>query len=111
MNKTPAETAIPHDIAKRVLKVGKVEWGALEPKSDDELIEWFKDNLAKTREHFGITDEKTVIHGLFIEGTGIVVCETGMSPNSPIHAQALVGAWNRLVDDCEAQKRPVARKA
>lgn len=91
--------------------IGKVEWAALEPKTDAELIEWFAANLARTREHFGITDEKTQLHGLFLEGTGLILCEAGMSPNSPIHAQALVGAWNRLVDDCEAQKRPVARKA
>lgn len=101
---------IPHEIAKQVLNIGKVEWGALEPKTDAELVEWFIGNLAKTREHFGLTDEKTVIHGLFLEGSGVILCETGNSPNAPIHAQALAGAWNRLVDDCEAQKRPVERK-
>lgn len=93
---------IPDDIAERVRAVGKVEWGATEAKTDAELIEWFSANLAKTREHFEITAEMTEIHGVFLDGTGVLLCETGNSPNSPTHARAIVGAWNRLVDDCEA---------
>lgn len=101
---------IPHEIGKQVLKVGKVEWGVTDPMTDEELVAWFRDMIAATRKHFNITSEKIVMHGLWETGENVAVCHTGMSPNSPIHAQALVGAWNRLVDDCEAQKRPVARK-
>ena len=89
---------IPTDIAAAVLKIGRVEWGATDPKSEAEHISDFTDTLRLTCEHFG-TEGPQRLDGLYVEGSNVVICHTGTSPNSGVHAQALTGAWNRLYDE------------
>jgi hypothetical protein len=97
--------SIPEDIVKRVIAIGRIEWGAVEEKTDEDIVAWFTANLAKTREHFGFTDDKTKLHGCYVEGEDIVLCHTGNSPNSPTHARAMAGAWNHLPELCQKQAR------
>ncbi len=99
----PAQTNLagidlPADIIESLLAIGPVEWGQTFCQSDEKHVDDFRDTLRITREHFGIADEATGIHGVYLEGTGTVLAHTGMSPNSPQHARILVGAWNQLVE-------------
>jgi hypothetical protein len=89
---------IPDDVIESLLKIGKVEWGQTFTQTDEKHVEDFKDTLRLTRESFDIEADETAIHGVYLEGTGVVLAHTGMSPNSPQHARILVGAWNQLVE-------------
>jgi len=89
---------LPADIIESLLAIGPVEWGVSLTQSDEKHASDLLDTLRITREHFGVTDEETGIHGVYLEGTGTVLAHTGMSPNSPQHARILVGAWNQLVE-------------
>jgi hypothetical protein len=90
---------LPPDIAEAVVRMGKVEWGAVGPKTDAEHVSDFADSLQITREHFSLEDDRS-LHGLYLEGTATVLCHTGTSPNSAVNARALAGAWNWLLDQC-----------
>ena len=93
--------ALPHYIVEAVLKMGRVDWGAVGPKSDDEHVVDFRDSLAITREHFELKGPR-YLWGVYLEGTETVLCHTGTSPNSPVNAQALCGIWNWLVEQASA---------
>lgn len=93
---------IPDDVIESLLKIGKVEWGQTFTQTDEKHVEDFKDTLRLTREYFDIEADETAIHGVYLEGTGVVLAHTGMSPNSPQHARILVGAWNQLVELAQA---------
>lgn len=88
---------LPEDVVASLRAIGRVEWGTSLYQSDEDHASDLRDTLRITREHFGVTDEETAIHGVYLEGTGVVLAHTGMSPNSPQHARILVGAWNQLV--------------
>lgn len=90
--------ALPQDVIDSLIAIGPVEWGVSLTQSDEKHAADLMDTLRITREHFGMTDEETGIHGVYLSGTGIVLAHTGMSPNSPQHARILTGAWNMLVD-------------
>lgn len=94
---------LPADIIESLLAIGPVEWGVSLSQSDEKHAADLLDTLRLTREHFGVTDEETGIHGVYLEGTGTVLAHTGMSPNSPQHARILVGAWNQLVEIAKAK--------
>lgn len=89
---------LPDDIIDSLLSIGYVEWGVTFSQADEKHASDLMDTIRTTREHFGIDDEETAIHGVYLEGTGTVLAHTGMSPNSPQHARILVGAWNKLVE-------------
>lgn len=93
----PSVSPIPSDIAAAVLALGKVEWGATAPQTDAEHVAGFENSLRLTREHFG-TEGPQRLDGVYVAGSDIVLCHTGTSPNSPIHARSLTGAWNWLHD-------------
>lgn len=95
-------TDLPADIIESLLAIGPVEWGQTHKQNDGKHIDDLEDTLRLTREHFGIEDKETAIHGLYLAGTGIVLAHTGMSPNSPQHARILSGAWNNLVEIAKA---------
>lgn len=97
------ELAVPSDISDAVLAIGRVEWGATYEKPDEDHVKDFTTTLRLTREHFNMDAIPVRMQGLYIEGSDIVVCHTGMSPNSAIHARALTGAWNHLHDLCAHQ--------
>ncbi len=91
------EPTLPPDLAKWVLDVGKVEWGATDPHDADGHADHIRTSVNLTAEHFQQAEPQQM-HGLYIEGTGTVICHTGTSPNSPRTAQLLTGAWNWFHD-------------
>ncbi len=93
-----AVTDLPADIIESLLAIGYVEWGQTHKQNDGKHLDDLEDTLRLTRQHFGIEDKETAIHGLYLADTSIVLAHTGMSPNSPQHARILAGAWNQLVD-------------
>lgn len=99
-------SSIPEELARRMIAVGKVEWGAVKAKTDEEIVSDFSDTLRKTREDFKTPDGPQSIHGVFLIGTETVVCHTGTSPNSPVHAQIIAGLWNSVIDALMAAPVP-----
>jgi len=87
--------ALPDDIASLVLRIGRAEWGATAEQTAEEHASDLLNTVSLTHEHFG-TEDPQPMNGLYIEGTGVVICHTGMSPNSAGIARALTGAWNLL---------------
>ena len=96
---TPAsgDVAIPAEIAAHVRKIGKVEWGQTPAHDADGHGRHVADSVRMTAANFGQSEDQHM-HGLWLEGTETVLCHTGTSPNAPKTTQALVGAWNWLVD-------------
>jgi len=92
---------IPADIAEHVRKIGKVEWGQTPAHDADGHGSHVADSVRLTAANFGQTEDQHM-HGLWLEGTETVLCHTGTSPNAPKTTQALVGAWNWLVDQALA---------
>lgn len=99
---TAAMEAIPADVAEQVLAMGRAEWGATAEQTSEAHLADFANTLRLTREHFNFEDVPVKLHGLYLEGTGTVLCHTGTSPNSGANAQALTGAWNWLHDQATA---------
>lgn len=97
---------IPSAIAEQVLSMGRVEWGATAEFDQAGHLEHLAESLRLTRENFNYEDVPVPMHGLYLEGTGTVLCHTGTSPNSSANAQALTGAWNWLYEQCAAQTSP-----
>jgi len=89
---------IPPEIAEVVLKVGRAEWGATDAMDGEGHAECMAKSVKLTEQHFGLNGPQPM-HGLYVEGTGTVVCHTGMSPNSANIARALTGAWNLLHEE------------
>lgn len=94
---------IPPDLAKRMLEVGKIEWGAVANKSDEQHVSDFADSLRLTREHFGLDSGDHALNGCYLAGTETVVCHTGTSPNSATHAKIIAGLWNSVIDALNSQ--------
>ena len=94
---------IPSHIAEQVLSMGRAEWGATSEKTSTEHLADLENTLRLTREKFNLEDIPVQMHGLYLEGAETVLCHTGTSPNSGANAQALVGAWNWLYDQCKAR--------
>jgi len=86
---------IPDELEARLLAAGPAQWGNTGAKPDIEHLVEFAQTLTLTREHFA-TDGDAELHGLFLDGTNTVLCHTGVSPNSPVHARILTGLWNAL---------------
>jgi hypothetical protein len=93
---------IPPEVARQVLSMGRVEWGATDKLTEAGHLEHLAETLRNTRKDFNFEDVPVAMHGLYLEGTGTVLCHTGTSPNSGPNAQALAGAWNWLHDQCAA---------
>lgn len=88
---------IPADIVARMQAVGKLDWGAIAAKPDAEHVSDFAESLRVTRENFNIKGDQS-LHGAYVTGSETVVCHTGTSPNSAVHAQIIVGLWNSVLD-------------
>lgn len=101
-------STIPDELKKRMIAVGKVEWGAIKAKPDEEHVTDFADTLAITRKDHNLPDGPRELHGVFIAGSETVVCHTGSSPNSPTHAQIMAGLWNSVIDALMAPPEPPA---
>lgn len=85
--------------------LGGVEWVGTEAKSDDAHLDDFREILAMTRTKHSIGEGPREMHGVYLKGTGTVVCHTGTSPNSASHARIIVGLLNYVVS---ALKEPEA---
>jgi len=86
---------LPEDVIERLIALGPVEWGASAAQSDEAHCAGLAETLALTRQDFGFEGDRQM-HGVFLKGTGIVVCHTGTSPNSAKHAAIIDGALNML---------------
>lgn len=98
------EFYIPESLQEQIIEMGRVEWGATEALTEAKHLEHLASSLKATREHFNFEDIPVRMHGVYLEGTDIVLCHTGTSPNSPTNAQIIAGVWNWLVDICEKNK-------
>jgi hypothetical protein len=98
---------LPADIAEHVTKIGRVEWGQTPAHDAEGHGRHVADSVRLTAAHFGQTGDQHM-HGLWLEGTETVLCHTGTSPNAPKTTQALVGAWNWLVDQAATPTQPEA---
>jgi hypothetical protein len=91
-----AIVTLPEDIVDQLLKIGPVYWGHVGPKPEAEHLADLTTAIRNTREHFEMPETQDLdMHGLYTKEDA-VVCHTGVSPNSPKHAQILVGAWNMM---------------
>jgi hypothetical protein len=96
-NDVKSKDAIPPDIAASVLAIGRAEWGSTPEHDADGHAAHIRDSVLRTADHFGQVGPQKM-QGLYVEGTGTVICHTGTSPNSAQIARALTGAWNWLHD-------------
>lgn len=94
---------LPDDISAALRVIGRAEWGAVPARPDAEHVANFAKTLRITREHFS-TEGPQELHGVYVAGSDVVICHTGTSPNSGVHARAIVGAWNWLLDTASAQQ-------
>lgn len=101
-NKRPGNAALPADIVAALISIGRSDWAATAAKSDEEHTKGFANSLRLTREHFN-TEGEQELHGVYVKNSGTVICHTGTSPNSAIHAQILTGAWNWMLGIATAQ--------
>lgn len=91
---------------------GDVEWGSISPKSDAEHVADFADTLRMTREHFNLGDAPLQLHGVYRKGTEIVICHTGISPNSAMTAQLIAGLLHsatKITDEISSLQAENAR--
>ncbi len=99
---SPLCASIPSAIRELVLSIGEAEWGQTFAHDAEGHAEHIAESVRKTAAHFGQTEDQHM-HGLYLKGTETVICHTGTSPNSPKIAQAMTGAWNWLLAECQAQ--------
>ena len=97
--------AFPADVLEFALKIGRAEWGQTDPKTAAEHATDMASTVEKTAAYFGQTEPQS-LNGLYIEGTGIVICHTGVSPNSPEIARILTGLWNMIYDAAQIGAKP-----
>ncbi len=89
---------VPEDLAGLLRSLSRAEWGQTEAHDAEGHGNHITASVRLTAEHFGQQGPQHM-HGLYLEGTGTVICHTGTSPNSPQIARALTGAWNFLLDN------------
>ena len=100
-----AKLTFPADVLEFALKIGRAEWGQTDPKTAAEHAADMASTVEKTAAHFGQTELQS-LNGLYIEGTGIVICHTGVSPNSPEISRILTGLWNMIYDAAQIGAKP-----
>jgi hypothetical protein len=96
---------LPADIAEHVLSLGRVEWGQTPAHDAEGHGAHVARSVRITAENFGQEGDQHM-HGLWLAGTETVLCHTGTSPNAAKTTQALVGAWNWLVDQASTPLAP-----
>ena len=99
---------MPEDLPealKALLETG-IEWGATAPQTDRDHIKDFERTLKATRDDHGMPrHDVRALHGVYLKGTVTVVCHTGISPNSALHARLITGAITSLPDVLETSIR------
>lgn len=96
------KASVPEDVAALVRSIGRAEWGSTPEHDADGHGAHVRDSVIATAEHFEQSGPQKM-HGLYIEGTEVVICHTGTGPNSPQVARAMTGAWNYLLDAVAAK--------
>lgn len=88
--------SIPPELAKLMIELGEAAWGATDPLDADGHAAHVAESVRITAAHFGQAENQQM-HGLYVAGTGTVICHTGTSPNSPNTARCLTAAWNFML--------------
>lgn len=86
---------IPQDIAQMVATTGRAEWADTEAQDAQGHGAAMTNSVQLTAANFGQTEPQPM-QLLVIEGTDTVLGYMGTSPNSPVIARAMTGAWNWL---------------
>jgi len=92
------------EVAHTVRSIGRVEAGITDRKSDSEHVEDERLTLAATRDHFGFEGDRHM-HGVYREGSDVMLAKTGTGPNASAHADILAHLWNHLVKEVEDYDR------
>ncbi|MEN6548925.1 MAG: hypothetical protein ABFE07_23010 [Armatimonadia bacterium] len=99
---------IPQELRDHILEFGRVQWGATAERTAAEHIAGFEKSLRLTREYYNLEDVPVQMHGVYLEGSEIVMAHTGTSPNSGTRARIMVGLWNYIHDELTARREPSA---
>lgn len=99
--------SVPVDLKDTIRRMGAIEWGATEAKSAEEHAADTLSSVTKTMEHFSQTGDQQM-HGCYLKGSELILCNTGTSPNSPNNARLIVGLWNWLLSEIERLDRAAA---
>ena len=86
------------EMQQAALAVGPVDWGATHEHDSQGHADHTKTSVEITAETFG-QEGLVRMSGLYLTGTGTVLCHTGTSPNSATHARILTALWNQFVVD------------
>jgi hypothetical protein len=92
------------EMKKAALEIGRVEWGATPQLDAQGHAEQTKTAVEGTADHFQ-QDGLQKMHGLYLSGTEITLCDTGTSPNSATHARILTALWNHFVECVESERQ------
>jgi hypothetical protein len=95
---------ILEEMKKAALEVGRVEWGSTDKLDAQGHADQTKTAVEGTADHFQ-QDGLQEMHGLYLSGTEITLCDTGTSPNSPTHARILTALWNHFVECVELERQ------
>lgn len=95
--------SVPDELKAHIKNMGRIEWGATEIQTAEQHAQDMRRSVELTAKHFATGDQQQM-HGCYIDGTDVVLCHTGTSPNSPNNARIIVGLWNWLIDQMEEQK-------
>jgi hypothetical protein len=91
------------EMQEAAIVIGHVEWGATDKLDAQSHADHVKQSIENTADFFGQT-ELQAMHGLYIKNKETVICHTGTSPNSSMHARILTALWNRFVDEAIQQR-------
>jgi NTP pyrophosphatase (non-canonical NTP hydrolase) len=87
-----------------------VEWGSTSYQDDAMHVADLVRTLELTRKRFGLAGPQAM-HGVYLDGTPVVLCHTGTSPNSPAHARLIVGLLNHARELLRAYEADKPAKA
>ena len=96
--------SVPGDLKDTIRRMGAIEWGATAAKPAEEHAADTLSSVTKTAEHFAQAGDQQM-HGCYLQGSEVVICHTGTSPNSPNNARLIVGLWNWLFSEIERLDR------
>lgn len=92
------QVIIPDRVYQHVIKAGRAQWGATFEKAPEEHAADMVEGIRLTKEHYQQDTLEQPMHGVYVDGTGIVICHTGTSPNSGESAGIIAGLWNMVHD-------------
>lgn len=87
------------------------EYGFVVIEDEGDFLEQMRSTYRKTVEHFDLLPPHE-LHGVYEAGTDVIVCHTGLSPNSRENAETIVALKaerDRLARELEETKAELAR--